>query len=154
MSVDSKLFVSCNKEDVIDIGSIIIIALDRYVRTKLDNYWRYNTDCEGRLQFLHDKNLKKESSKFTNGVLGISGYSFDCLSITFGNGDSTHRTLHMFPTCSSDYSDVQDDYKVIFSIGYWGSSEEIMMVVAKAIKEFGDVYYDFNDCDDLDFIKL
>lgn len=40
------------------------------------------------------------------------------------------------------------------SVGYWGSCDEIMMVVAKAIKEFGDVYYDFNDCDDLDFIKL
>ena len=28
------------------------------------------------------------------------------------------------------------------------------MVVAKAVAPFGDVYYDFNDCDDQDFVKL
>ncbi|CAH9013027.1 hypothetical protein VP249E411_P0085 [Vibrio phage 249E41-1] len=29
-----------------------------------------------------------------------------------------------------------------------------MKVVAKAVAPFGDVYYDFNDCDETDFVKL
>ena len=29
-----------------------------------------------------------------------------------------------------------------------------MLTIADAVKEFGDVYYDFNDCDDKPFVKL
>lgn len=153
MSVDSKMFVTCKKEDVMSIGNSVTEALNTYVRGKLDSYWRYNTTCSNRLQFLFDKSLEEHSRKFTNGV-SVTTRNFDSFVISFGNGDESRRNLFMSPTCSSDYSDVYDGYKVIFSIGYWGSSEEIMNVLSEALKPFGDVYYDFNDCDDKDFIKL
>ena len=153
MSVDSKMFVTCNKEDVISIGNSVTEALNNYVRDKLDNYWRYNTTCSNRLQFLFDKILEEHSRKFTNGV-SVTTRNFDAFVISFGNGDESRRNLFMCPTCSSDYNDVCDGYKVIFSIGHWGSIEEIMNVVAGALKPYGDVYYDFNDCDEVYFIKL
>ena len=153
MSVDSKMFVTCNKEDVINIGNSVTEALNIYVRGKLDSYWRHNTTCSNRLQFLFDKCLEEHSRKFTNGV-SITSHNFDAFNISFGNGDESRRSLFMFPTCSTDYSDVCEGYKVIFSIGYWGSSEEIMSVLSEALKHYGDVYYDFNDCDDKDFIKI
>lgn len=153
MSVDSKMFVTCNKEDVINIGNSVTEVLNVYVRGKLDNYWRHNTTCSNRLQFLFDKSLEEHSRKFTNGV-SVTSHNFDTFVISFGNGDESRRSLFMFPTCSSDYSDVCEGHKVIFSIGYWGNSEEIMSVLSGALKPYGDVYYDFNDCDDEYFIKL
>ena len=153
MSVDSKMFVTCNKDDVINIGNSVTEALNTYVRDKLDNYWKNNTTCSNRMQFLFDKSLEEHSRKFTNGV-SVTTYNFDSFVISFGNGDESRRSLFMSPTCSSDYNDVHKGYKVIFSIGYWGSSEEIMEVLSEALKPYGDVYYDFNDCDDEYFIKL
>ena len=153
MSVDSKMFVTCNKDDVISIGNSVTEALNTYVRDKLDNYWKNNTDAQSRVNFMWGDSYKDQSNKFTNGV-SITSHNFDTFVISFGNGDDCIRNLFMFPTCSGDYSDVYDGHKVIFSIGYWGSSEEIMNVLSEALKPYGDVYYDFNDCDDKDFIKL
>lgn len=153
MSIDSKIFVACNKEDVINIGSSVTEALNTYVRGKLDNYWKQNTDCASRLQFLVNKDLKEHSNKFTNGV-NISTHDFGTFIFNFGSGDDFKRSLFMFSDCSSDYSDVYDGYKLIFSIGYWGSSDEIMNILAEALRPYGDIYYDFNDCDDKGFIKI
>ena len=153
MSIDSKMFVTCNKEDVISIGNSVTEALNTYVRDKLDNYWKNNTDAQSRANFMWGDSYKDQSNKFTNGV-SVTSYNFDTFVISFGNGDDCIRNLFMFPTCSSDYNDVYEGYKVIFSIGYWGSSEEIMNVLSEALKPYGDVYYDFNDCEDKYFIKL
>lgn len=153
MSVDSKMFVTCNKEDVISIGNSVTEALNTYVRGKLDNHWKNNTDAQSRVNFMWSDSYKDQSNKFTNGVSVIT-HNFDTFVISFGNGDDCIRNLFMFPTCSSDYNDVCDGYKVIFSIGYWGNSEEVMSVLSEALKPYGDTYYDFNDCDDEYFIKL
>lgn len=153
MSIDSKLFVSCNKEDALSIGNVVSKALSEYARTKLDDYWSNNTDAKSRINFMCGDSYKDQNYKFTNGV-SISSHDFESFCFVFGCGDKNKRSLFMFTTCSSDHEDIKGDFKVVFSIGYWGSSDEIMMVVAEAIKEFGGVYYDFNDCDDLDFIKL
>ena len=118
MSVDSKMFVTCNKEDVISIGNSVTESLNTYVRDKLDNYWKNNTDAQSRVNFMWSDSYKDQSNKFTNGV-SVTSYNFDTFVISFGNGDESRRSLFMFPTCSSDYSDVCEGYKVIFSIGYW-----------------------------------
>lgn len=151
--IESKLFVACKKEDVINIGNSVTEALNKYTRSKLDSYWMDNTDAINRAHFLSGKDYKDASKLFTNGV-SISSYNFDSFVFILGNGDKNKRILHMFPTCGSDYSGIYEGYKVIFSIGRWGSCDELMMVVADAVKKYGDVYYDYNDCDDLGFIKL
>lgn len=113
----------------------------------------FYVNLKNRFADLVRKDLKDESNKYSNGV-SISSYNFEIFTFTFGSGDIHRRSLHMFPTCSQDHDDITEAYKVIFSIGYWGKYDEIMLIVADAVKEFGDVYYDFNDCDDLDFVKL
>ena len=153
MSLESKMFVTCNKDDVINIGNSVTKALNTYVRDKLDNYWKSNTDAQSRVNFMWSDSYKDQSNKFTNGV-SVTSHNFDMFVIGFGNGDESRRSLFMFPTCSTGYSDVCEGYKVIFSIGYWGSAEEVMNVVADALKHYGDVYYDYNDCDGAGFIKL
>lgn len=153
MSIDSKLVLSCNKEDTLNIGNSVTKALSGYARTKLDDYWKNNTDANNRIHFLVGDKYKDQNHKFSNGV-SISSHDFETFVFFFGNGDDNKRSLFMFTSCSNDYNDTIEGHKVIFSIGYWGSSNEIMMVVAEAVKQYGDAYYDFNDCDDLGFIKL
>lgn len=75
------------------------------------------------------------------------------IGVNFGCGDENKRTLKVFPDCSCDYGIYLGD-KIIFSISHWGSHEEIMQLVGGSLKCFGDVYYDHNDCDDEDFVKL
>ena len=41
--------------------------------------------------------------------------------------------------------------KIIFSWGCWGSNKEIAQIVCEALYKFGPVYYDLNDCDEVDF---
>tara|TARA_Y100001956_G_scaffold4944_1_gene4465 strand:- start:22369 stop:22836 length:468 start_codon:yes stop_codon:yes gene_type:complete len=153
MSVDSKLFVTCGKDKLTEVMNSVIDSLNVYQRTKLDNYWQNNTDAVNRIHFLRDEDYREQSKTYTNGVRG-DFYNFDVLSLTFGNGDENLRMLQVFPDCSCDYDDIYEGDKIIFSIGCWGMYDEIMKVVAKAVAPFGDVYYDFNDCDDKDFIKL
>lgn len=153
MSRDSKLVLSCNKEDTLNIGNSVSEALSEYARNKLDDYWKNNSDAESRLNFIWSDSYKDQNHKFSNGA-SISSHDFETFVFLFGNGDEQKRSLFMFTTCSSDHEGIEGDYKIVFSIGYWGNSDEIMMVVAEAIKEFGDAYYDYNDCDDLGFIKL
>lgn len=153
MSRDSRLVLSCNKEYALDIGNSVTKALSKYARNKLDNYWKNNTDAQSRVNFMWSDSYKDQNHKFSDGVT-VTAHDFDTFWFIFGNGDEHKRSLFMFTTCSSDHEDIEGDYKIVFSIGYWGNSDEIMMVVAEAIKEFGDAYYDYNDCDDLGFIKL
>lgn len=150
MSRDSRLVLSCNKEDTLNIGNSVSKALGEYARDKLNDFWQNNTDACNLMHFLHNASYKEHSDRYTNGVT-VTAHDFDTFWFVFGNGDEQKRSLFMFTTCSSDHEDIEGDYKVVFSIGYWGNSAEIMMVVAGALEEFGDVYY---DCDDLGFIKL
>jgi len=153
MSVESKLFVTCGKEDLYGVADAVINALNVYSRKKLDDYWENNTDAFHRMQFLCQEQFQSEASRFSNGCRA-SFYNMSCISFDFKNGDENSRSLRMLTDCSCDYSDTYDGDKIIFSLGYWGSNDEIMQVVAKAVSAFGDVYYDFNDCDDQDFVKL
>lgn len=153
MSRNSRLVLSCNKEDTLNIGNSVSKALEKYSRDKLNDFWQNNTDACNLVHFLHNDSYKEHNDKYTNGVT-VTAHDFDTFWFIFGNGDNMKRSLFMFTTCSSDHEDIEGDYKIVFSIGYWGSSDEIMMVVAEAIRQYGDAYYDFNDCDDLGFIKL
>tara|TARA_B100001105_G_scaffold119372_1_gene95629 strand:- start:2351 stop:2818 length:468 start_codon:yes stop_codon:yes gene_type:complete len=153
MSVDSKLFVTCGKDKLPEVMNNVIDNLNVYHRAKLDNYWQNHTDAVNRIHFLRGEDYRAQNKTYTNGVSG-DFYNFDVLSLTFGNGDENLRMLQVFPDCSCDYSDTYEGDKIIFSVGCWGMYDEIMKVVAKSVAPFGDVYYDFNDCDEEDFVKL
>jgi len=92
----------------------------------------------------------KELNDYSNGIKKCYTHDFCSFSVIFTvNGE----TRDLFVTHSyNDYSDVYKGDKIIFSLGCWGLSEEIMMVVAKAIENMGEIYYTKNDCKD-DFVK-
>lgn len=153
MSVDSKLFVTCGKDKTIVVGQAVEKALNAYIRELLDE----DVKSRGYLNLSHyASEMKKHSPRFkiSNGVEDINVSDFRMYSFYFNLAEHSGRQLRMFVDCSCDYSDTYEGDKIIFSIGCWGKHDEIMKVVAKAVAPFGDVYYDHNDCDDEDFIKL
>lgn len=153
MSVDAKLFVTCGKDKLFEVVNAVVAQLNVWVRSECDTYWKTHTDAVSRMHFLHNEDYVPQSRMFTSGVR-ISAYDMKMLAIHFGCGDVGHRTLGIFPDCDSDYHDTYTGDKIIFSLGCGGKSNEIMQQVALAVAEFGDVYYDRNDCDDEDFVLI
>jgi hypothetical protein len=155
MSVDSKLFVTTNKENIIKIMPILLDSLNIYIRKELDSYL-VGKPFNGRLQYVfRDKTSKqnKDLLDFSNGVTSCNTSSFNSFEINF-TIYGEQRSLFVTHTCSNDYSEIYKGDKIIFSLGCWGKYDEIMKLVANSVKDFGSVYYDFNDCDSEDFIKL
>lgn len=154
MSVDTKLFIAAKEEKFLEFMPKVIQALNKWQRNELKEY-ATQQGFNNPLQFLfrnEEKEINKNLKNFTNGV-ECESYDFKSFNINFiVHGENRH--LFVTHSCSSDYSEIYEGDKTIFSLGCWGMSEEIMMVIAEPLKEYGGVYYDYNDCDDIDFKKL
>jgi len=149
MSVNTKMFVATSKENILKIMPKVIEELNKWQREKLDNYWKEN-GFKSRVHYIFNKN-KSNNPDFTNGV-NTSTYDFLSFKITFTvNGEK--RILFITHTCSNDYQDIYEGEKIIFSLGCWGMSEEIMLFLSEVVKEFGDVYFTKNNSTD-DFEKI
>ncbi len=153
MGVDANLFVTCGKDKVIEVGQAVQAGLDKWLRDMLD--------CDvvergytSKADYTIDMRKVAPRCRVSNGVEKVEVSLFSMYTLFFQCRDHSMRMLRMHTDCSCDYSDTYDGDKIIFSLGCWGKSDEIMQVVAKSVAPFGDVYYDHNDCDDEDFIKL
>lgn len=152
MPVCEKLFVTCNRDKLADVVDSVVDALNVYSRKKLDAAISSCDVAKNRIHFLNNQDAFSETKKYSNGV-SITGYNLRLISLLFGCGDETIRALNVSSCCHSDYSDIHNGPKIIFSLNRWGSSSEIMNIVCNSLKEFGDVYYNENDCSD-EFIKM
>lgn len=139
MGVNTIAFVTAKKEVMFDLMPKLIKDLNKWQRVLLDEHWKGNYDS--RLQFLLDTDFKD----WSNGIGEVRSYNFGSFTIPFKvNGEQ--RDLFITHNCSNDYSDTYKGDKIIFSLGNWGMSKEIMMVVAESVKDFGRVFYVGNDC--------
>ena len=145
MSISAKTFVSAPISSKIPIMQKVVSKLNEYVRDLLDTEVK-KQGFQNRYLFLHNENNRKIWSNGCN----IQTRNFESFSIYFGIGEA--RTLFV-SWYAHDYSDVCVGEKIVFSLGYFGKSDEIMNNIIPVLKEFGDVFYDFNDCDNQDFIK-
>lgn len=148
MGVDTTMFITSKKESILEIMPIVLDKLNEWIRNELDNY----ADTKGfdnRMQFLFrdkDSPLNKGLKDFTNGVSKTDTYDFRSFNTCFTiSGES--RQLFITHSCSNDYKDIYEGEKIIFSLGCWGLSHEIMMVIADSIKDKGNIYYCENDCE-------
>jgi hypothetical protein len=56
------------------------------------------------------------------------------------------RMLVVHFDCDGDYKEYGDS-KIIWSVNYWGLAEEIVLGICEAMKQYGKVFYEANDCD-------
>jgi hypothetical protein len=72
----------------------------------------------------------------------------DMVQICFDYRDE-QRMLSVFTNgnCRNDYADTTTELMTLITFGCWGSNEEI---ANSLLDRFGG-YYDYNDCDDVDY---
>lgn len=147
MGVDTKLFVTTSGDNIINVMPKVIDAVNKWQRNYLDNYWD-KKGFQNRISFL-SRNKKsganKDLKEYSNGIKSVETYNFKSFNMYLTvNGES--RSVFITHTCGSDYKEVYEGDKIIFSLGCWGMSKEIMMVIGEAVRSFGDVYFAYNDC--------
>lgn len=137
MGVNTKMFIAVEKEAIIKVMPLVIKAINEWQRNDLDRY-ADSKGFENRMSFLFrdkDAEINKVLKEYSNGIRTCDTYDFRSFNINFTiHGEI--RQLFITHNCSNDYSDTYKGDKIIFSLGNWGMSEDIMMVVADAIKEF------------------
>lgn len=142
MGVNTKMFVATDSNNILKLMPKLIKAINVWQRDKLDTYCK-SKGFKSRMEYLFQKD-SNNNKVFTNGIYNVSTTDFRSFNIYFTvHGEK--RALFITHECSCDYSDTYEGEKIIFSLGASGMSEEIMMVVAEIVKEFGDVYYTPND---------
>lgn len=150
MGVDTKVFVAADKSKLLEAVGEVKKHLDIFIRTNLDAFVEdkgYNN------RFNAVRNCKEDHGvRYSNGVSQtcVDFMGSDAIfQIMFGCGDTDDRILHC--TQMNAINEIIEGNKIIFSLGCWGSNEDIAKILCGALAKFGPVYYDFNDCDDIDF---
>ena len=99
--------------------------------------------------------IHKISANFPGSKLHMDT-TFRAVMIVF-NFNRQDRMLRVSFDCDCDlenHPEIEGTSCIWLSLGNWGSSEEIMMLVLKSLSELGDTYIDYNDSDDIDFVKV
>lgn len=147
MGVDTKMFIVTKKENILEVMPKVIEGLNKFIRFELKAYSEKKGFDSIRAFIFRDKENEhnKNLKDFTNGIRNVYSYDFRSFFIDFTLYGEV-RSLFITHSCSNDYSDIHKGDKIIFNLGAWGRSEEIMMVIAESIKDMGDIYFTKNDC--------
>lgn len=133
MGVDTRLFIGIKNENKIQILKQSVKILNDFVR-----------------EFKTKNNLPFHYSE----LVRLFSYNGETFVAQFSLNETESRELHINLLCDSDYSDTYKGTKIIFSLGHWGHSKEIMKFLGERLLEFSNkVYYVGNDYDD-DWIKI
>ena len=150
MSVDTKVFVVTDQSKILEAVENVNKHLDVFIRNRLDNFTKENGLPSG---IAINKGKGNHNISLSNGVKNtyVSFLAdYPSFQIVFGCGDNNDRVVWCSQN-SCDYKEIIEGNKIIFSWGCWGSNKEITQIVCEALYKFGSVYYDLNDCDEVDF---
>ncbi len=152
MGVDAKLVVVCKEEEKMKVTEKILLSAGELV-TVSRSLSRFDVNSWGY----------KETLTTGDGVYSstaaMSTHNFRTFNIKFGIGDKYERQAFVHTTCERDVEDILSAYKeprgaVLFSVGCWGKSGLILDFVAQELSKSFDVYVDYNDSDDVDYVRF
>lgn len=151
MGVDTKVFLVADQTKILESVGSVNKYLDTFIRARLDDFTKekgYNNHHQAVNKGKEDHNVSFSNGVKHNYVNFIADWQ--SFQICFGCGDNNDRTVHCSQN-SCDYKEITEGNKIIFSWGCWGSNKEIAQIVCEALYKLGPVYYDLNDCDEVDF---
>ena len=152
MGVDAKLVVVCKEEEKMRVMEKILLSVGELVSVS-----------RSLSRFDVNSSFFKETLTTGDGVYSstaaMSTHNFRTFNIKFGIGDKYERQAFVHTTCERDVEDILGTYKeprgaVLFSVGCWGQSELILNFVAQELCKSYDVYVDYNDSDDVDYVRF
>lgn len=149
MSVDSKLFVVCKQEEKMNVVKEILCVLG-------DLSLRLLSEKGSELGVKRFSLLSDDKHGCYSAGAKLRSDDFESFTISFGVGDEDGRMVWVHTTCDCDVASYLSEGMgaIIVSIGCWGSNVMIMDTIVDVLKSFGDVYIDYNDCDDVDYVKV
>lgn len=144
MKNSSNVFVVDAGLKATEIGNKVYKALSALVQ-KYAKKVVEDAGCRNFIEYNNNKDIKDPWEKLSC-VVDIHSPDFQHFIFKFSYDGKT-RCLHMYTHCGFDYKEVNEsDDKIIFSLGHWGSDEEIINLIAETIKDYGHTYKIINDC--------
>lgn len=129
MGISAKAACLTNSKDVFSMAQLIAKAIDEKIAQARGPVKRFKQDA-------NNKFVTIDMSTFSQTL---------CLNFTL-NGEV--RTMYLLFGCHQDAPELGPGKKVFASLGCWGASDDLILLAAKVLAEFGDVYTIFNDCSD------
>jgi len=130
MGVDSKGVCQTDSKDVFEICSKIESAINKMIKNQREG--------------LMDKD---NSSVHVDLCPGL-----EMVRVIF-TYKGENRIIHVHFGCDSDAKEVIGK-KIIWSVGMWGSSEEIVRTVGESLSDLGPIFLDLNDCDEIGLLPI
>lgn len=134
MGIDTKGFVATSCKDVFFVMNKIERAINKLItpHLKLENMRFSDETKDGKY-----KKVRLEIRADTELVQAHFTY----------NGEK--RTLWVFFGCDCDKTEYTSQ-SISMSMGCWGESDLFMQTALRAVSMLGTVYFDHNDCDEID----
>ena len=148
MGVDAKLFVKISEGKKLKGIQTAFDAINKLYQEEFEKAFEESPyDSKARYMF----NTKDENNHLLWSLPSFKSQNGRSFSLNFRiNGE--YRKLFIMTDIESDHKEFIGEHPALwFSLGYWGSVDKIMKSLIEPLKELGNVYYDFNDCDDKDF---
>jgi len=132
MSVDTKAFVMTSNKNPFQTYALVKSAIKKLSLDQVGN----------------DHFALMVNDDYKNAVCHLSDFS-EMLTISFRyKSEGRQMHIHLDCDCDGEQSGYADGSKIIFSLGAWGYSVEIMEAVIKAFKHLGTCYIIRNDAID------
>ena len=145
MGADTKGLVMTEQKNAFEVAHKVVDAIESLMTT---------TNYDWRRSSIINK-IRGGNPQFTRPRIEMASFS-QMLQVAF-TYKGEDRSLNIHFDCDSDGEacGYKNGSKLILSLGYWGSSVEIMRAVLDELKVYGEAYLIDNDCSDyeLDQIK-
>jgi hypothetical protein len=125
MSISTNGFVLTENKDVFLVLSVIESTLTELVK-------KYSTG-----------NVRQDTTSKFLKIKCKPDLGFFSIYFKVKN-ESRILTVHF--DCDCDYKEYEGS-KIIWGVNYWGLAEEIVLGICKEMTQFGQVFYEVNDCD-------
>ena len=144
MGADTKGLVMTEQKNAFEVAHKVVDAIESLI-TRTNHEWRTSSIIN---------NAMGENPQFTSPRIEMASFSQMLRIIFTYKGEDRMLTIHF--DCDSDGEGCGyiDGSKIILSLGYWGSSVEIMRAVLDELKVYGDAYLIDNDCSDYELEEV
>lgn len=144
MGADTKGLVMTEQKNAFEVAHKVVDAIESLMTT---------TSYDWHTSSIINK-ARGENPHFTSPRIEMASFS-QMLRITFAyKGEDRTLTIHFDCDSDGEGCGYKDGSKLILSLGYWGSSVEIMRAVLEELKVYGDAYLIDNDCSDYELEQV
>lgn len=144
MGADTKGLVMTEQKNAFEVAHKVVDAIESLM-TRTNHEWRTSSIIN---------NAMGENPQFTSPRIEMASFGQMLRIIFTYKGEDRMLTIHFDCDSDGEGCGYKNGSKLILSLGYWGSSVEIMRAVLDELKVYGDAYLIDNDCSDYELEKV